>query len=350
MARLWPARPLTGTLLGNTNGSSQALAFYDDGNNGDTTANDGIFTTNFLAPAPTGFYPAATDPHYIIKINTQSGPSTRQALAEFAVNPATARIAAGPQISVTDTNSNTLYDVLTITVPVFITHTGQFRLEGTLIDPNGIAIQSAVNSSWENNAPWPAGLQKIPLAFDGKTIRQHNVSGSYVLTNVVLYDDSATSIQIDAASKYANTPPYLANQFEANPTVPGTSSELATDTNGNGKFDALQFNIKFDGVSEGAYMWGGHLVDANDNDIGWTQQIAYVDGLHPFTFIYSGTLIGTSGLDGPYHLRDVTLAQLSGDGSRSSAYFSEVSVTRSYAAKQFEGEPKRKVFLPLIQR
>jgi hypothetical protein len=83
----------------------------------------------------------------------------------------------------TDTDDDGLYDNLTISVGVYISDAGYHRVSGDLYSEYGYPIGSDSRYTYLNT-----GDHIVQLNFDGATIRQHGVNGTYKLQKLCLYE------------------------------------------------------------------------------------------------------------------------------------------------------------------
>jgi len=126
-----------------------------------------------------------------------------------------------------DTNADGLYEFLAINVGVNTTIAGNYTLTGWLYDSNGSEIVQASNYTYldvEN--------QSMLLNFDGTTIYEYGVNGTFNLSYLTLYGENGT--MADYRSYAYTTPPYNYTQFYGGGVITGT----VTDYNGDPLPDA----------------------------------------------------------------------------------------------------------------
>jgi beta-lactam-binding protein with PASTA domain len=114
----------------------------------------------------------------------------------------------------TDTNSNSLFDQLTVQLGVDVIAGGEYRWTARLEDSSGRAITLAAGS-----ANLTAGVNTIDLIFDGQPIGRHGRDGPYAVTGLALYSDGDAFL----GDEVAVTQAYAYTQFEgaaAAATVP----------------------------------------------------------------------------------------------------------------------------------
>lgn len=124
-----------------------------------------------------------------------------------------------------DTNDNGRYDVLTMTVEVYIQQTGVYTWNARLVDMNDAEF------GWSGNSDHlSAGNNALSFAFNGRAISERQIDGPYYLKDLALWgsDSYVSAIQVAATSAYSYT------QFEPPltkvylPVVLSTSGSCAT--------------------------------------------------------------------------------------------------------------------------
>lgn len=115
-----------------------------------------------------------------------------------------------------DTNSDGLFDLLTLDVGIDVAQPGEYSLMGMLYDSNG--AQAAWSISHANLSP---GSHIMHMDFDGKAINLHKFNGTYTLHQLVLSkgDSSGGMVQKDAAIDKYVTGNYSYVQF-VDPVLP----------------------------------------------------------------------------------------------------------------------------------
>jgi len=137
--------------------------------------------------------------------------------------------------------------------------------------------------------------------------------------------------------------------FEQVAEIQRIASETIVDTNGNGYFDTLTFDVVFDVLEPGNYsVMGNLLAGSGEKIVGGTYSTLAAEevlaaGTHTVTLSFEGKQLREAGIDGPYVLDDL----------RVSHYFDEfpypmsvdlkhnVYTTTAYTADQFEGDALR---------
>jgi pimeloyl-ACP methyl ester carboxylesterase len=337
--------PLSGStinlLVTRPDNSTLTSALVDSGSNGDVTANDGIYTTQFNSSTVTG--------HHRLSLSAVNGQVNRLDETSIAVTPQTARIQSVTSATPIDTNSNGLYDQLRLNLSLNVLTAGHFEVTGTLVDPTGNPVVSTAYATLrDGSGPLSAGTRTIPLTFSGSAIREHGVNGPYKLTNVIIEDQNISSLQVAFAQNVYTSAAYRANQFEGPLVTLAGGNENLIDTNGNSLHDILRINLNVTVLNPGTYELNGRLVDPNGDEIAWDKGTftASSSGTFVGKIEFDGKSIREHGVNGPYALKDLVVANTTGLGSK---IVDQAYTTQAYSYIQFELVPE-KVFLPTILR
>jgi|GEM_PF-200728 len=207
--------------------------------------------------------------------------------------------------SAIDTNGNSLFDRLDISVAVNVTEAGYYTIIGDLKN-EGILV-SSTNSSYLNT-----GEQDVILSFDGMAIRSYRANGPYSLKVVEVQDQDYN--RTDAIQDAYNTSAYLYTQFERpKAEFTGKFNDFGVDTDTNGLFNILKIEAEVDAEEAGNYTFSVDLADISDNGI--THNYTYVwlnPGTQNITIDLNGTAIGDHGVNGPYVLTSLALYESGG--------------------------------------
>lgn len=337
----------TAPLLGSTisllvtrpNDTTLSASLVDNGTNGDTKANDGVYTARFNSSTISG--------QHQLSVSAAKGQTKRVVKAFIAVTSKTADIQSVTSVSPIDTNSNSLYDELRFNVSLKVLAAGHFEVTGTLVGPNGTPVAAtSYGTLLAGSAPLSIGTHTIPLTFRGSTIRERGVNGPYTLTDVVVVDQSEASLQVDSAKNLHTTSAYQANQFEGPLLTLNKGNETAIDNNGNGRYDILRINLGLKVINPGTYRFNGRLVDSKGDEIGWSSGSFVATGSGSFSarLEFDGKLIYEHGVKGPYTVQDLSVFNSTGIGSE---IFNQAYTTQAYNHTQFEFT-SQKTYLPFI--
>ena len=202
-----------------------------------------------------------------------------------------------------DTDSDGLYDYLTIDVGINVTTAGDYSINGGLYDGNGNDIAWAINSTHLD-----IGNQTVQLNFDGKTIHKHGVDGLYYLKHLVICDKNRK--QIESVFDAYTTNAYNHTDFEAPLAVfTGDYADYGIDFDGDGLYDYLTIDVGVNVITPGDYSLLGYLYDANGTEIVWSIDYGSVDiGNHTMHLDFDGKTIQKHGVDGPYYFKHLMLS------------------------------------------
>lgn len=120
----------------------------------------------------------------------------------------------------TDTDSDELYDYLTVDVEVIPANAGNIVVSARLMDSNGEEIIWATNTVWLD-----AGLpQNISLNFDGRYIYGNMVDGPYYVRDVYVYHTGDPTLP-DYVYDAHTTTVYSYTEFEESGVITGTVTD-----------------------------------------------------------------------------------------------------------------------------
>ncbi len=117
-----------------------------------------------------------------------------------------------------DTNTNGKFDVLRIQVEVNVLTAATYNWSGTLKDATGKDIQAIDGAS-----SMSAGNNIITFDFDGIKIAQHGVDGPYVLSSVLVFNNTVAIHE----SELLRTPAFSVNEFECSDAPAATVQSVA---------------------------------------------------------------------------------------------------------------------------
>lgn len=314
------------TKVGDPGFGPVAVTFRDDGLGADTTAADGMYTATFL-PGQAGKF------QVIARIEGQNGagrPFQRTASAAFNVHPVIARLTGAFTERGIDTNANTLYDFLGITVQLNAVQPGEYRVAVTLQGSNGALTTASAN------AVLPMGATSVEVKFRAEDLKRDlAVNGPYLVRDVYVERlGDSTSVTVDAGFDLGNTGAWQLGQLER-PGIDylfaGTSAGV--DTNADGQFEFLDVSLQANFFRSGSYTWGARLVDVNGVELGLaTGSRFFSAGVRDLTLRFNGTAIGLNGVDGPYFVRNLIIF-----GAGFSTIIDKPLTTQAFLASQFEG-------------
>jgi len=203
----------------------------------------------------------------------------------------------------TDSDSDGLYDYLTVDAGVIIDKPGNYRLFGRLHDASGTLVTSATEY-----LVLETGTQSLPLNFDGLAIRQHGVDGAFNLTTFLSHESGVAETGEHTTSVYSSA------DFQAPPAeFSGTYSDYGVDRNGDGLFDCLKLEVGINVTAAGAYGISGMLYDQDGAYIASASSyLSLSNGAQMGQLDFGGPTIREHGINGSYNLTSLTLYDESG--------------------------------------
>lgn len=302
------------------------VTFRDDGLGGDATAGDGMYTASFL-PGQTGkFRVAAT----AAGTNGAGNPFDRTASAVFDVHPVIARLTGSFSDRGIDTNANTLFDFIGITVPLTVSVDGEYRVAITLRGSSGALTTASANFELT------AGATSVEVRFRAQDIKRDlAVDGPYAIRDVhVELLGGSTSVAADAGFELGDTSAWRIDQLER-PGIEYLFAGNATgvDTDTDGQFEFLDVSLQTNFFRTGSYTWSARLVDAHGAELGLATRSAFLAaGVRSLSLRFDGNPIGVNGVNGPYFVRNLIIF-----GAGFSTIIDKALTTEAFSASQFEG-------------
>jgi hypothetical protein len=201
-----------------------------------------------------------------------------------------------------DKNSDSLYDLLTISVGLNVQKAGTYDIIGELRkDTQTIAVA-------RTKASLSAGAQTVNLEFNGPTIYQQRLDGPYALKALRIED--ASKNKMDTLQDAYTTKSYTYSQFQHSGTAIDGSSyqEQALDLNSDSLYDYLRISFKINVAEAGFYRLSGILKDSKGESISTrTREINLATGENSVNLDFLGKDINGHKVDGPYQVTSVTL-------------------------------------------
>lgn len=130
-----------------------------------------------------------------------------------------------------DTNSDGLFEYLTIEASVNCASVGKYSVRGYLYDFNDVYVAFA-----RNETILSIGNQTVFLNFDGPTINSHGVSGNFTLVAIEIEDESGALIS--DRDVYYQTSRYRYDQF--NEAIPTPTATISVAPSGRGEAEAVE--------------------------------------------------------------------------------------------------------------
>jgi len=200
-----------------------------------------------------------------------------------------------------DTNGNSLYDYLTITMDVNITDTGYYVIVGWLNDTYGNEVDLVNNLFYLE-----AGINTVELNFDGLTIHHHGVNGPYSLSLILANEEGD---EIHSQYDIYDTSPYSYTDFEGQQIwFTSNYSDYGTDADGDGIYNYLTVEVETNTTITGNYTIEGYLYGDDETAIVFASNSTYFGiGTQTVVLNFDGLPIALSKMDGPYTLSYLTL-------------------------------------------
>ncbi|HET8899992.1 MAG TPA: choice-of-anchor X domain-containing protein, partial [Rhodanobacteraceae bacterium] len=302
------------------------LVMLDDGQWPDAGAGDGVYTVLVADNSLAGYQPV---------LFTASGTRTngasfsRQQFGLISVAAGKARLTGTHSDSGIDSDGDWLFNHLQFKVGVRADVAGNYRVYAELIDSAGHRYPASKTVSLAT------GDSDIDLAFDGNALYAAHVDGPYQLAVLRLSESTPAGVlPTDQLSVPEASHPYAYTDFQhAAIEIPGESSSVGADSNGNGQFDELVFRLKADIAQAGFYEWTGVLVDADGNELGFASGSGNLAaGSNWLELHFDGSAIGAAGINGPYYVRDILIS-----GMDTGQVVDQVWPTEPFDASEFEG-------------
>jgi hypothetical protein len=215
--------------------------------------------------------------------------------------------------SVSDTNSNSFYDILTLDCGLYVEIPGDYRVVGWLESESGDEI------SWaDTSVTLGSGAQSASLNFPGTDIYSSGQDGPYILSSLILYDDQEDLL--DFKDSVYQTSVYSYSSFErpAPPLIALTGNYTSTpvDTNSNGLCDYLRVGVELVSRDSGFVIINARLSDTAGVEIMWSSSFheVFADSAQEIPLDFEGREIQSSMTDGPYEIGSL-IAYHTGDPS-----------------------------------
>ena len=238
--------------------------------------------------------------------------------------------------TVADSDSNGLYDNLTVNFSVNATKAGTYRVLATLADTDG----NEITEGWTSNIVCSAGTRTFPVAFDGRAIYGNGECEGYKVSSAKLLEIGEDyEAVVDERSDLFTTTAYTYQQFEHDlVAMKSGGSDSAVDSNGDGIYDRLDVTVPLyaDDLVSGYYSWSASLMDADGILLGIASgNVDFVSGKGGASIFMS---FGSDGIvathkDGKYFIKNLILWNSGRNFTVSGEY-----LTGQYKIEDFGGE------------
>jgi hypothetical protein len=196
-----PAKTMQAAVTTDQLESVGELEYRDDGNGGDATADDRIYTAVFVPGPEAGGRPATS---YMVRVvATTRGDEQRIAVTSFLYSFPDAQLTGAYRDAVVDGS-------LHVEAEVLVTAPGRFHLEATLYDTQGDRALAWAQTASELHA----GRHWMTLPFYGLILQERGVDGPYLVRNDALSTSSAMPNAKNRVADRAHlTGAYAASRF-----------------------------------------------------------------------------------------------------------------------------------------
>jgi hypothetical protein len=207
-----------------------------------------------------------------------------------------------------DLDADGRFDELVVEVKVTSSQAGYYQLGGWLVaGPGGQMIRSS-----DERIYLAAGVNTVPISFDGETIGDRKVNGPYQVVNLwvaspnqVIPKAMSPEEALDFQELDYSTAAYSANAFAVRAaSFAGNFWHQGLDDNGDGYYESLVVYVPLDLALTGVYRVEGDLYDGQRNLVGHAAWTGYY-GLAALQFPIAKT-------NPPYTLENLMLVDSKG--------------------------------------
>jgi hypothetical protein len=188
---------------GEAQGRALALAYHDDGRDGDVLAGDGRYTNRFT-PAEHDELRASRQVQ--LRAEVESGGVRRAVIRDFT-------FAARPVLELHGVEDAVVDGSLVAALDVEVFERGLYTFEANLVTADGDPVAYV-----DQSVSLDAGRQRVPLAFFGKVLRDRGLSGPYVVRDLRGFErflDGAEANLWWQDARTHKTRPYAVTDFSA---------------------------------------------------------------------------------------------------------------------------------------
>ena len=207
--------------------------------------------------------------------------------------------------SAIDFNSNTLADVLRVSLEVNVTEVGNYSISGELfVNETSIDLMT-------NFTTLSAGLQSVYLDFLGSSINRTGFDGPYRVEVQAVSGENNSAWALD--NSY-NTAPYLANNFEPpEASFTGSFTEIVFDSDGDSKYNQLNLTVGLVIAAIDNYTISATLVTPEGEFVEQVEtELNLSVGGHNVQLNFSGEAVYRSWANGTFNVTNLTLRNSSG--------------------------------------
>lgn len=188
-------------------GTKDQLPLYDDGAHGDGAAYDGVYANGYGFLINAGIYSVR---YSATGTNSQGHAFARIEAGSFQIAPQTAWLAGTYSDQGVDLGPPPGLEEVAVNVGVQVATDGVYSVSAVLTDAAGNELASAAAAP----TALAAGTTNLTLHFDADGLRRGTNDGPYLLTSLVLWDDSSgLSLRADYATNAHITAAYQRTNF-----------------------------------------------------------------------------------------------------------------------------------------
>jgi hypothetical protein len=187
--------------------TTDQLPLYDDGAHGDGAASDGVYANGYTLSTNAGIYSVR---YLATGTSTLGHAFARIGGGSFQIAPRTAWLSGAYLDQGVDLGPPPGLEEIAVNVGVQVATAGVYYVSAVLADAAGNELGSAAAAP----TALAAGTTNLTLHFDADGLRRSTNDGPYVLTSVVLWDDSSgLSLRADYATNAYSTAVYPRTNF-----------------------------------------------------------------------------------------------------------------------------------------
>jgi len=284
------------------NHNKLTINLLDDGTQGDTMANDGVYSNTVNSFTIGGSYSIAAFSQGVFSDETEFSNTD---FTSFSLSKEHASFTGDFTEKVDDTEGDGLYNTLVIEVSLDVLKENSYLLVGELQSNDGRQI------TWSKiSVSLLPGLQHIDLTFDGNEIFSSGIDGPYYLKNLTLWPEEESN-KLDGMENAYITGLYTHRQFQRDKITIITEniSDRGIDGNTNGKYDFLEINIAVDIINEAEYIIDASLTTVDGQSVASMNRSYYLyPGINMVSVHFLGKQIYNSGQNGPYVLENFSVS------------------------------------------
>ncbi len=227
-----------------------------------------------------------------------------------------------------DTDGDALYNSLKLSIDVEIQESSSYNLVAWLEDGLGTPIVWA-----STEVTLDVGFHTVVLLFDGLIIRDSERDGPYNIARVELRvgDEGDLGDVVDNAYTTAN---YQYTDFDS-PIVSLTEnfSDTVIDTDGDGLYNLLRFNVGLEVQEAGTYTVMGSLDSSESTNGTVRHEVQLLTGSQNINLDFDGQQIFQDRKNGPYYLRRLRVEDAA---DKKLDFINEAYTTEAYTYTQFQ--------------